>query len=57
MFDVFSVLGLEDKENFFTRQFLEVFCFTSASAVKTESVEEGFLRSLVSNSVFPVIWN
>ena len=53
----FSVIRLEGYVNFFIRKFLHVLYFPSTSVVKTENFEEGFLRSLFSNFVLPVIRN
>lgn len=55
--NVFSVTGLESGLNFIIGKFLEIFCFPIGFDIKTGSFEERILRSLISDSVFPVNQN
>ena len=55
MFDVFSVIRSKSEVKFLTGRFLEALYFSNIFAVKTENLEEGFLRRFFFNFVLPVM--
>ena len=63
-FDVFCVIRLKKKVNYFTRNFFEVLYFVSTFAVKTETFEEGLVaffltlsfQSLGIKSIIYIYW-
>ena len=54
---VFTAIRLEGYVNFFIGKVLQVLYFPSNAFVKTEDLEEGFLRRFFSDFELPVIGN
>ena len=54
---MFSVIRLKSEVKYFIGKFLQVLYFSNTAVVKTENLEEEFLRSFFSNFVLPVIEN
>ena len=54
---MFSVIRLKSEVKYFIGKFLQVLYFSNTAVVKTENLEEEFLKSFFSNFVLPVIEN